>query len=122
MRIRATDDDNDWQLGRGQNDYKRDNNAVLQDINSRLLEFSGDCFFDAGKGVDWFGLLGSKDQVSLNLSISSVILNTQDVIGINQILTRLDSSRRLTLEYQVQTSFSRSPVQGFVTLPVEGSI
>ena len=106
MRVRAIDGNHDWLFGKGQNDYRTARAAVAQMIDTRLSEFLGDCFFNNGAGVDWLTLLGSKDQAALNLSITTIILNTQDVIFINQLQTDLPpSTRRLTVRYQVQTSY-----------------
>lgn len=105
-RVRQVDDDGDWLFGKGQNDYVVSNTAVAQNINTRLGSFLGDCFFDLGGGIDWFNLLGTKDQVSLNLSISAVILNTLNVTGILQLTTSLSDERVFTVTYRVQTSYS----------------
>jgi len=73
----------------------------------RLSSFLGDCFFDLGAGIDWFNFLGGKDQLALNLAISSVILNTKDVTGILQLSAELDrDTRKFTVKYRVQTTFS----------------
>jgi hypothetical protein len=107
MRVRAIDGTHDWQFGKGQNDYRRDNLAISQNINTRLNSFLGDCFFSTGEGIDWFNLLGNKDQLALNLAISAVILNTPGVTGLLQISVVLDVKRNLTVTYQVQTVYSR---------------
>jgi len=105
MIIRNLDGNHDWTFGKGRNDYKRNIPAVALNIETRLLEFLGDCFFDMGKGIDWFNLLGSKDQPSLQLAISSVILNTQDVTGLLNLSTNLNpTTRALTVSYEVQTA------------------
>lgn len=106
MRVRALDSDNDWTFGKGANDYKRDLHAVAQNIQTRLSSFLGDCIFDLGAGIDWFNLLGGKDQIALNLAISSVILNTKNVTGILQLSSTLDEARLFTIKYRVQTTFS----------------
>ncbi len=106
MRVRQIDGTHDWLFGKGQNDYLRANAAIVQNINTRLNSFLGDCFFDVGAGIDWFNLLGAKDQTALNLSVSAVILNTQNVTGLLQISIQLDVTRNLTIQYQVQTSYS----------------
>lgn len=105
MRVRAIDGAHDWLFGKGQNDYVQGRNACVQNINTRLYEFLGDCFFNNGAGINWFELLGSKDQTTLNLSISAVILNTQDVTGINQINATLTEARNFSVEYEVATSY-----------------
>lgn len=104
--VRALDDNHDFTFGKGTNDYFRDIDAVVQNLNTRLLSVVGDCFFDLGAGVDWFNFIGSKDQQSLNLAISTVILNTAYVIGLLQLSTGLDSRGNFTASYQVQTGFS----------------
>lgn len=106
MRVRALDIDHDWQFGKGQNDYLRDQKAVMQSIKTRLMEFLNDCFFNTGAGIDWFNLLGSKNQTALNLAISSVILNTPNVTGLRQLNVQLSVARNLSVSYVVQTTYS----------------
>lgn len=105
MRVRALDEDHDWLFGKGQNDYLQGRAACVQNINTRLYEFLGDCFFNNGAGISWFTLLGSKDQVPLNLAISAVILNTDDVTGINQLSATLSVTRNFSVIYEVATSY-----------------
>lgn len=106
MRVRQIDVAHDWTFGKGQNNYLRDNNAVGQLINTRLSSFLGDCFFEMGAGIDWFNLLGNKAILNLNLAISSVILNTENVTGILQFSANLSPSRVYLVQYKVQTTFS----------------
>lgn len=107
MRVRALDGAGDWTYGKGKNDYLTRNPAVAQSIQTRLFSFLGDCFFDLGAGIDWFTFLGGKDQIGLNLAVSAIILNTQDVTGIRQLSIDLQpSNRKLTIQYRVQTTFS----------------
>ncbi len=109
MRVRALDSDHDWTFGKGRNDYLSDNRAVVQNINTRLSSFLGDCFFDLGAGIDWFTFLSSKNQAGLALAISSTILNTADVTGINQLTMNLDERNRVfSVSYEVQTVYSRA--------------
>jgi hypothetical protein len=105
MIVRALDDQGDWTFGRGKNDYLSQNDAVAQDIQTRLNSYLGDCFFDLNAGVDWFNLLGSKNIVGLNLALKTVILNTENVLGITELSLEIDSKRELTVTYEVQTSF-----------------
>lgn len=106
MRVRAIDGTHDWLYGKGQNDYRTGLLATAQNIDTRLSSFLNDCFFDTGAGIDWFNLLGGKDELSLNLAVSAVILNTQDVTGLLQLSITLNSARLLTISYQVQTTYS----------------
>ena len=107
MSIRALDTNGDWIYGIGANAYLTGNAEIAESIQTRLLSFLGDCFFDVGAGIDWFGYLGGKDQIGLNLAISAVILNTANVTGIRQLTVSLDDvTRKFQVSYQVQTTYS----------------
>lgn len=105
MLVRALDIDHDWTFGKSQNDYLRNKSAVIQNIDTRLNEFLGDCFFNNGAGIDWFNLLGAKDQAALKLAITTVILNTAEVVGLLQLSSNLNDIRNLNVQYTVQTTY-----------------
>jgi hypothetical protein len=108
MIIRALDSNGDWTYGKGQNNYNSGNAAIAEDIQTRLASFLGDCFFDTGAGIDWFNLLGAKDQIAINLAVSAVILNTSNVTGILQLSIVLNSgTRAIVIQYQVVTTYSQ---------------
>jgi hypothetical protein len=112
MIVRALDSNGDWTFGQGVNNYKSGNLAVAQAIQTRVSSFLGDCFFDLGAGIDWFNLLGGKNELALSLAISAVILNTTDadgnqlVTGIQQLSVDLSSNRAFSVIYQVVTVYS----------------
>lgn len=108
MIVRAIDSNGDWVFGTGANAYLSGNAAVGQDIQTRLSSFLGDCFFDTGAGIDWFNLLGGKDQTALNLAVAAVILNTSNVTGGLQLSVVYNASvRSVTIKYVVQTTYSQ---------------
>lgn len=106
MRVRSLTSSGDWSFGAGVNNYSLGNIAIAQNIQTRLMSFLGNCFFDTGAGIDWFNLLGNKNQTALNLAISAVILNTDDVTGILQLSVSLTTLRVLSVSYNVQTIYS----------------
>jgi hypothetical protein len=110
MRVRALDNTGDWLFGKGQNDYKQNNAAVAQLIQTRLMLLLGECFFATNQGVDWFNLLGGKDQQAVNLAVSATILNTPSVINLIQTSISLDDNRKLTITYSVNTTFTGTAV------------
>lgn len=105
MIIRAIDVDGDWTFGKGANDYLSGVAAVTQDLQTRLREFLGDCFFNTQAGVDWFNLLGAKNKIALDLAVSAVILNTQNITGLVELSIVLDKNRKITMTYSVTTVF-----------------
>lgn len=105
--VRAIDNAHDWLFGKGLNDYASANNAVAQNINTRLNSYLNNCFFDTAAGIDWFNLLGSKNQIAISLAISGCILNTENVVQLLQLQIGLNSlTRNFLARYQVQTTFS----------------
>lgn len=106
MIVRALDADGDWTFGKGKNNYLRGVRATQQNLATRLRSFLGDCFFDTGAGIDWFNLLGSKNLLKLQLDISAVILNTQEVTGLVEDSLFLDTKRVMDLRYSVNTIYS----------------
>lgn len=107
MIVRALDVNGDWEFGKGQNNYKRNNEAIAQNIQTRLNSFLGDCFFDQSAGLDWFTLLGSKNLTALKLAVNACILNTAEVTQIVESEVNFDSANRLvTFTYTVQTIYT----------------
>ena len=107
MRVRSIDLNNDWNFGKGQNDYLKDQDAIAQNIKTRLQSFLGDCFFAINDGIDWFNILGSKNQIAFELAVRAQILNTDGVTGIVSTDFLLDPyTRRATLTYTVNTIFT----------------
>lgn len=112
MIVRALDNLGQWTFGKGKNNYKTGNSAVAQMIATRLRSFVGDCFYATAEGVDWFNLLGAKDQVSLQLAINACILGTDGVTSLTQSFVLLDrKTRRLSVTYVVTTVYSGATLQ-----------
>ncbi len=106
MIVRSIDENGDWTFGKSRNNYLSGSDAVKQNIKTRLLEFVGDCFFNIQAGVDWFTFLGgSKNQLALNLNISSIILNTRFVTSIRQLSISL-VDRHFFVSYQAIDAYS----------------
>lgn len=98
----------DWTYGNNLSGYLQGNPAIGQQINCRLLQFLGECFWDTQAGIDWFGWLGGKNPVGLNLAISTVILNTTGVLKINTLDFKVDvNTRRFSINWNVTTIYSK---------------
>jgi hypothetical protein len=104
-------------FGKGKQSYLKDLRALQANLKTRLMSFSNDCFFDTQSGIDWFNLIGSKDQDELLSSIRKIILETDGVTKINSLETYRDSSTRsFRIEYNIDTIYSTgvSAVQGII--------
>ena len=110
MIIRAIDGVGDWQWGKGKQSYNFEQSAIAENIQTRLLSFLNDCFFDLLAGIDWPRLLGSKNtQQEIQLRVKAAILQSEGVVRINSlnvVFNRL--TRNILLQYSVDTVYSQS--------------
>lgn len=117
MAVRATTLQGDWTFGNGIAGYIQGNAAIAQQIQTSVLQILGECFWDAGAGIAWFQWLQSFDPNGLALAISSVILNIQNVTGINSINVTLGANRIFSASWSVSTVFTKE-VTGVTTFSV----
>jgi len=110
MIIRALDGNHDFQFGQSLQSYLTDNAAIAENVQTRLLSFLNDCFFDMGAGIDWFRLMGSKNTLQeILLTIRAVILSSYGVVKVNSITPSVSAStRKLSVTYSIDTIFSKS--------------
>jgi len=110
----------DWTYGNNLSGYLSGNSAIAQQINCRLLQFLGECFWDTNAGINWFGYLGGKNPGGLQLAIATVILNSYGVLGLNSLsFTVNDETREFSINWDVTTVFSKSfPGSATFTLPL----
>lgn len=94
MIIRALDDNKDWTYGKGKNDYLRDVPAISLNVETRLREWKGDCFFALTNGVDYNNFLdiGTKD--FLDRDIKRVIIQSEGVLKIKSYESEIDRETR----------------------------
>lgn len=105
-RVRGLNVTGDWLFGKGLNDYKSNQAAIAQNIQTNLLMFLNDCFFAKNEGIDWFNLLGQKNLTAITLAVNAAILKVEGVTGILQTSINLSEARVLTITYNVQTVYS----------------
>ncbi len=107
MKIRAIDAEGDWEFGKGLSNYKIDQEAVKENIQTRLLEWQGDCFFAADAGIDWKNRIEKNQQDLLEAEVKSMILKSEAVVSL-QSLAVVFLNRTLTVSYAILTLFSES--------------
>lgn len=108
MIVRSLDVNHDWTFGAGKNNYRTNLNALAQNIQTRILCFLGDCFFDLTAGINWPFYLGSRNrQDELQAEVASVILSTENVTKIEDLQMDLNSQREINLSYTIDTALGR---------------
>ena len=101
MRFRNLTADGDWVFGKGRNSYLKNNEALMMNIKTRLLSFLNDCFFDMEAGIDWWNLLGEKDQKAILVSVQRIVLRSSQVKRIVDLQSHLNN-RRFSITLSVE--------------------
>lgn len=108
MIVRSLDVNHDWTFGAGKNNYRTNLNALAQNLQTRLLCFLGDCFFDLTAGINWWFYLGSRNrQYELQMEVADVILSTENVTSIEKLDLNLNANREINLTYTIDTALGR---------------
>ena len=109
MIQRQLDVNGDWTFGKGRQNFVTGVNAMMLNIQTRLKEWRGDCFWNENAGVDWHNFLDVGTEKLLNRDIINVILNSSGVITIDSYSTTL-TDRALSVTAKLKT------IYGSVTL------
>ena len=119
MKMRKIDSDSDIFLGKGLSSYNLADNAIAENIKTRLMSFLNDCWFDMTFGIDWFRLLGSRNtQAEIRLTVRSIILASDGVTQLNNFDVVFDDiTRAMTITGNINTIYSVN-----VPLDVEVSV
>lgn len=105
MIFRNLDASHDWQFGHGLSNYITDDAAIGLNIETRILSWVNDCFFDLNAGIDWLNRLGATNQRTLlETDLRRIILQSYGVVGITAFSSNL-SSRAFAASYAVDTIF-----------------
>lgn len=107
MIVRRNTPTGDWTFGRGVQDYAREDEAIAQNVVTRIKSFQDDWFLDINAEIDWFDLLGRKGtQDQIKAEIERVVIATDGVLRINNLtLTKLN--RKANIALTITTIFNR---------------
>lgn len=108
MSFRNLDGSNDWLFGGSMSNYATEANEIALNVQTRILSFYNDCFFDTEAGIDYFNLLDYNRQRELENAIQQVIITTPGVTGCNKINLYINSNRKMTINYDISTIYSTS--------------
>ena len=113
MIIRAIDANHDWTFGKGTENYLFGNQAIGENVQTRLLSFLNNCFFDMNAGIDWFTYLGlpNKSQ-EIVLRARAVILQSYGVVSVTSLNIAInDPKRSAILTYTINTIYTQNYTQ-----------
>ena len=113
MRVSGLDSNRDWRFGKGRAVYKRNADAIAQNILTRLRSFRGDWYLDVDAGVNWIELLGNPGtEKRIIRAVESTVLQTEGVISIQRLaIIRRNANRGVTIELQYTDVFTQQDLQ-----------
>lgn len=120
MIIRKLDGSHDWMFGKGLANYAFNEDAISENIQTRIFSWLGDCFFAPDDGVDWKSRLEIGQQVNLTNEIKVLIQQSEGVVGVNSVVLTFNGRTRLgTIVYNIDTIYS-SGFQATLTQAIGG--
>jgi hypothetical protein len=106
MIIRLTDGSGDWTFGKGMSNYLKDDMAIRQNIQSRVLSWLNDCFWALAEGIDWKNRISTGQLDNLRNEIRSTILQSYGVVGADEVTVDfVGTTRNVTVTYSVDTIY-----------------
>ncbi len=106
MRVRRNDKNGDWMFGRSTKDYALNEEAIRQNLVTRIKSFQNDWFLDSEAEIDWFNLLGRKGtQTEIEREIERVAIATEGILRVEN-LELIKQNRSATIRMEVTTVFS----------------
>ena len=108
MKFRNLDANGDWTWGAGLGNYAINDQAIGLNIQTRVLSWVNDCFFDMTAGIDWYTRLGTRGQRELlETELRRIILQSSGVTGLISFDTILNG-RNFSANYNITTIYSAS--------------
>lgn len=101
----------DWQFGNGLGSYVTEEQEIAINLKTRIMSFLGDCFFATNEGIDWWNLLDYRYQDRLENAVQEVIKDTPGVTAINSVDVIVGANRKIRLQYDIQTIYSKSYIE-----------
>jgi len=98
--------DNDWSFGNGKANYLKDNDAVFQNVFTRLRSFKYDWFLDIDANIDWFNILSQRENKQTIIDeVKRVTLQTDGVTKINKLELLETGNRTVTILLNFDTIY-----------------
>lgn len=94
MIFRQLNAQGDWLFGQGVSGYATQEQAIELNIKTRLLSWTGDCFFAQNDFVDWLQRLDKGQSTNLTNELKYVILQSFGVVSVTSITGTLNDQTR----------------------------
>jgi hypothetical protein len=116
MRYRQLSPTGDFTFGQGSQNYLANSpETVAQAVLTRLKLIQGEWFLDTTAGTPWGSVLGRNTQATADLTIQTVILQTQGVDHLISYSSSVDiAARTLTVSCEIATIYGAAELNNVV--------
>lgn len=109
MSTRSLDKNGDWNFGQGKANYLNRIKEVEQNVVTRIKSFKNDWFLDLDAEIDWFNILGNKNnETIIKNEITRVTIETDGVRGVSYLELVEIKNRKAFIRIAVETIFDRT--------------
>ena len=117
MKTSRLDTDGDWTFGKGKANYSTNSEAIRQNVKTRILSFANDWFLDITANIDWFNILGNRNnEKTIKNEVTRVVLATEGVLTLDKYeLEVTDREAIIKIKY---TDIFDENVPALVSVPI----
>jgi len=106
MKVRRLTSDGDMTFGQGLANFATGSEAIRQNVVTRIKCFKNDWFLNTSEHIDWFNILGTKNNKNIILSeILRVTKETYGVIKVTKIELESESERNAIINLNFTTIY-----------------
>lgn len=110
MLIRNVDKNWDWTFGNSKSNYVSEGYAIILNVQMRIKEWFGDCFFALQEGIPWQVRLVQHNQKELlDNDLITRIQETEGVLSVVDFSSTTDG-RRYQAKCSIYTQYSNNAV------------
>jgi len=103
MSVNRLDRNGDWTAGQGLANNLTESNEIAQNVATRIKSFQNDSFMDTAANIDWFNILGQKNNEQVVLQeVRRVALETFGVRRVDSVSVENLTDRVVTIRLAYQ--------------------
>lgn len=85
MSVSRITENGDWTFGKGKANLAVNSEEIRQNVVTRLKSFANDWFLDISANIDWFNILGNKNnEQTIRSEVTRVVLATEGVATLDK--------------------------------------
>ena len=85
MSVSRITESGDWTFGKGKANLAFNSEEIRQNVVTRLKSFANDWFLDISANIDWFNILGNKNnEKTIRSEVTRIVLSTDGIATLDK--------------------------------------